>query len=369
MTVNSTCGLFSILFLFFISSLNCLAQDCPYDLNGDGIINCGDDLFIQLTQFGTADEQTDYNENGVSDMRDLLEMLAHKGYTSAQSCATEPEPEDISDHILGVILEEFHVHETALISFLDTIPAGAITYRLYLEVLESADLVTSIFGDVDAPMSISTPGTFYQTEQFGSAVPPANYQINSSIIPTLSYDSWFSLDDAPEVVSSYDSSTAPIGTQGWDSFLEGNDILIEDLVGGGVFNFNYLAEGDTFNDNLRLLGQFTLIDSDELSGQFNVQIQGNDFLSAGQASLSFNMDNLVALGCTDADASNFDPQAQYDDGSCLISGDFDGDGVVSINDILDLLTNFPCTEDCGAYDINGDGVVNVFDILLILGFL
>jgi len=46
-------------------------------------------------------------------------------------------------------------------------------------------------------------------------------------------------------------------------------------------------------------------------------------------------------------------------------GDMDGDGVVTVSDILDVLSEFGCVDGC-AMDINGDGSVNVTDVLAVL---
>ena len=48
-------------------------------------------------------------------------------------------------------------------------------------------------------------------------------------------------------------------------------------------------------------------------------------------------------------------------------GDLDGDQVVGVSDVLQLLGGFGCEGACGAPDINADGTVNVTDILFLLG--
>ena len=48
-------------------------------------------------------------------------------------------------------------------------------------------------------------------------------------------------------------------------------------------------------------------------------------------------------------------------------GDLDGDGLVGVTDILQLLVGFGCTTACGPSDVNADGVVNVSDVLFLLG--
>ena len=63
--------------------------------------------------------------------------------------------------------------------------------------------------------------------------------------------------------------------------------------------------------------------------------------------------------------NNCNGQIESDEvGGCV--GDFNGDEVISVADVLVLLGDFGCTNDCIA-DLNGDGVVNVGDLLGFLG--
>ena len=48
-------------------------------------------------------------------------------------------------------------------------------------------------------------------------------------------------------------------------------------------------------------------------------------------------------------------------------GDLDGDNLVGVSDILQLLGSFGCSGPCGPPDVNADGAVNVTDVLFLLG--
>jgi GH18 family chitinase len=48
-----------------------------------------------------------------------------------------------------------------------------------------------------------------------------------------------------------------------------------------------------------------------------------------------------------------------------ISGDLNGDGIVSVNDILELLSEFGCIAECDS-DVDGDAAITVNDLLLVL---
>ena len=81
---------------------------------------------------------------------------------------------------------------------------------------------------------------------------------------------------------------------------------------------------------------------------------------------------VTVTDCTDPTACNFNPAATVDDGSCEYDscgnncvGDLDGDGSVTVGDLLELLANFGCVEACES-DIDGDGSVSVSDLLALL---
>ena len=95
-----------------------------------------------------------------------------------------------------------------------------------------------------------------------------------------------------------------------------------------------------------------------------------DWIDDRLAWLDANILGECTTGCTDSSASNFNPEANYDDGSCEPSacpGDIDGDFTVTVADMLLLLGQFDCTTDCPA-DLNEDGFVGVGDLLIVLAF-
>ena len=80
---------------------------------------------------------------------------------------------------------------------------------------------------------------------------------------------------------------------------------------------------------------------------------------------------VSCAGCTDGTACNYDPTAILDDGSCEFTscacpGDLDGDGQVSVSDVLLFLSDFGCIDTPCVGDATGDGITNVADLLLML---
>lgn len=86
--------------------------------------------------------------------------------------------------------------------------------------------------------------------------------------------------------------------------------------------------------------------------------------------LDLNILGDCEAGCTATSACNFNPDANYDDGTCepcACPGDINGDLAVTVADVLFLLAEFGCTVDCTA-DLNEDGLVSVSDLLFLLSY-
>jgi hypothetical protein len=85
-----------------------------------------------------------------------------------------------------------------------------------------------------------------------------------------------------------------------------------------------------------------------------------------------NCGGSSTAGCTDVNACNYDATAGCDNGSCEYAscapcmGDFNGDEVRNVSDLLIMIAEFGCVTDC-ATDMNGDGISNGTDVLMFLG--
>ena len=71
----------------------------------------------------------------------------------------------------------------------------------------------------------------------------------------------------------------------------------------------------------------------------------------------------------DISASNYEAEADFDDGSCETSetclGDINSDNSVTVSDLLLILSEFGCESNCTT-DLNDDGVTTVADLLILL---
>jgi hypothetical protein len=268
---------------------------------------------------------------------------------------------------------------------LSDIPAGAKTYRLYADfaAIPGADMrMMGLWGESDAPWSIHAPGGLYVSAFSGSDenTIPSQDDINTSFFsffPALEFSSFWTLADmwaeSPGFGIPYLFDNGSVEGQGsnfqsgmWSSENAGGSGLL--AVGGSIWNERLLIEG------LTLVGQFTTLEGQEVTGQAGLVVGVgppgiNPLLELMVVSGEpFDMTDLAVFGCTDEAASNYDAGATYDDESCIpcAAADVDCDGVVGVNDLLDLLSQFGCSADCGWGDIDGDGAVGVGDILALL---
>ena len=164
-----------------------------------------------------------------------------------------------------------------------------------------------------------------------------------------------------------------------------NDVIILSAYGGAADEAGFLLQ----NSSDVVIG-FSLLGSVIPPGSgvlVTLEIEGDpaDACMSNQIIANSDGDSLEAIvdgcslivvlfgavnGCTDINACNYDPNAIIDVGSCeydscLCPEDLNGDGVISVADILVVLGQFGCNLDCNV-DINNDGSTNVQDILILL---
>ena len=136
-------------------------DDCPYDLNGDGVTGANELLFF-LSDYGVAgNTDHDFNDNGFRDFEDALMLSRHLGTNCPQT-----ELEDTTGIILGLLIEPVDTLTQDLSDGPDMIPAGAITYRLYAEVSQPQVTVVGVWGNSAFPLTLNAPdGLFFSSFQ------------------------------------------------------------------------------------------------------------------------------------------------------------------------------------------------------------
>lgn len=342
---------------------------CDYDLNGDGYLDVGDnDLLQHLAQHGLLDMPSDHNGNGITDIRDILAYMRHSG----QSCPVVEVPLS-SGRIQGLVLSE-HIIHTDGISDIASIPAGAVTYRLYAQVTDENDCIHAVFGDASNPLEMTSTGGFISSEFTSNALIANTSPALLELFPTISWSTWLTTGWAPQddIPANQSMSIEYPDDNLSSGIVAGEDVLVNSDAGSGWFDFvAAFAPAEVVIPNLRLIAQFTVEAGSEVSGTVNLHIVTKDgpynIVSYEEAlSLTYGSTDLTELGCTDPAAENYNAAAALDDNSCTYLGDFDGDGMVGSSDILLLIGNLGCTT-CEDLDVDGDGVIAIGDILTTLG--
>ena len=82
----------------------------------------------------------------------------------------------------GLAVETVLVHDSGPLD-------DMTTYQVFMECVNTDDVVSAVSGDAIFPMDLSTTTTFYQ-DNLGSAVPNAVNPLLFGFFPELQYDSW-----------------------------------------------------------------------------------------------------------------------------------------------------------------------------------
>jgi PKD repeat protein len=188
---------------------------------------------------------------------------------------------------------------------------------------------------------------------------------SSDFIPTqagvivVSNSTTASLTIQENVVATFDESLVVTVFESLDGFA--------DLDGDGYGDPNVPIDGCDLEGTL----PFSFNDQDCNDNNANVYFgapgsgEGIDNNCDGQI---IEDEIIVIPGCTEPTATNFNPEANQDDGSCIIPaclGDLNNDLTVSVADILIMLGSFGCSSSCED-DLNNDDTVGVGDLLALL---
>ena len=330
-------------------------DDCPYDLNGDGGTAFNELLFF-LTDYGVAgNTDYDFNDNGIRDFEDALMLSRHLGTQCPQT-----EVQDTAGIILGLLTEPMDTLTQDLSDGVDTIPAGAITYRLYAVVSHPEVTVVGVWGNAEFPLMLNAPdGLFFSSLQtvpsgthFASDVSPFLFPS----FPTYEHASWWTLNHAPGEEFPY---YQPLGSTSdfMDDMDDGNMQFDADM-GDGWLVYDYI---DPFIEsptapNLKLLGQFTTLGQSGLCGQLNLEIRTHIDGEPTQFEQAFGL--TFSTPGADTPCEPLSP--------CPDGADFNQDGVIGTSEVLVMLAAFGDITT-GPEDLNGDGMVNVGDVLMLLG--
>ena len=328
-------------------------DDCPYDLNGDAVTTANELLFFMSDYGVTGNTDYDFNDNGFRDFEDALMLSRHLGTNCPQA-----EVQPTTGIISGLLIEPVDTLQQDLFDANDTIPAGAITYRLYAVVTNPEVTVVGVWGNSEFPLTLDAPdGLFLSSLQtsdfsyFASNITPAFFPF----FPTYDRASWWTLNHAPGDDFQY---SQPLGsTANFMDDMDDGSILFDADMGDGwlVFDYIYTVELPTAS-NLKLLGQFTTLGQSGICGQLNLEIRTHFDGEPTQFEQAYGL--TFSTPGADTPCEPLSP--------CPEGADFDQDGLIGTSEVLLMLAAFGDIAT-GPEDLNDDGMVNVSDVLILLG--
>jgi len=379
----------------------CVYAQAPYDCDGECVVDADGDGVCDVNEtYGCTDSSAcNYDDSATED--DSTCTYAVAPYNCFGLCVNDADANGICDELEGpgctdptscnydsfatvddgsCVTGAYGLDVDVVMEHTEGVLAGQTTYRLYVTTPNANDFLSSVYGDVDYPLNISTSSSFYQNGFggfLGSDINPLLY----SAFPELEYDSWLSIgldegagdgEEAPALSPSFPSA----------DFENGGNLEINNVLGGALYVTNPLTTSNAFSDSNQRILVAQLTTDGTISGAIWVQMFNNGVSSDDtRLELTFNgTTGTVApsCGCTDMTACNYDSTATDDDGSCIgiADGECDCDGNVldecgvcggsgiadgdcdCAGNVLDECgvcggDNSSCEDDCGVP--NGDG--------------
>jgi hypothetical protein len=183
------------------------------------------------------------------------------------------------------------------------------TYRVYAQLPSNQNSLQVIYGDAAHPLRIESTAPFFQSP-YGAFSAAGISAAAEQADATVQFDSWITVG--------YENNES---NDMWDlgvdfaSFDQGGAIVSDN---GGWFLIPTDEKCAPNAQGLVLIGQFT--STGEIKGVLNLQGKTFEGKTWRQHGLTFNTRNSEVFGCTDNKASNFNPNATFNDGSCIGGG-------------------------------------------------
>jgi hypothetical protein len=221
-------------------------------------------------------------------------------------------------------------------------PAGHRTYRIYAELQDPTDFMSSIFAVAGCHTITLGAGNQIWNNSFGATLGEAVNIAFCGFVPSLCYDSFVTIGRGPGDPGNANGIIASCpNVSAWSNSLgTASPASNLSVCDGAVYALNGDVNGFPVGPNNRvLLFQVTLPNAQQLTYNINLQIF-NEGIGANEIRYVWNEANIgcgspsevsgqcLGLvfpeplacqgtpGCTDAGACNYDPAATSDDGSC-----------------------------------------------------
>ena len=364
-----------------LDAIGVCGGDCTADADGDGICDDVDDCIGELDACGVCNGPGAIYDCGCSDIPDgdcdcdgnqadaigvcggdcaadvngngICDDVEPQTCDDPEACNYDPNalpfvPTPVDD---GYCVELRVIEDHASGDL-----AGMTTYQVLLHTEHETDFVTSVYGNANDPLDVSTTTSFFQ-HALGGPTPESVNPLLLPVYPNLAYDSWITIGlDGPANAAAGESAAATVQSPGqpWVTAFDpgagapGGNIVMDDAVGGVWYILNGDANGMPAADGTVLLGQFTT--DGEMSGMVNVQVfpQGDniDYLTLSLPIGGNCLAETVNPTCTYPESDLVDC-----DGNCL--DDADGDGVCDADEVPGCTDETACNYNAEATDDDG----------------
>jgi len=369
----------------------------PNDIQGSYVViatNCFTTSCVDTNNNGVPDTCeipiTDCNNNGIDDTEELV----------GNDVNNNGVPDDCESL-------DFAGLETEILPITDSVsglPTSAVCWRVYAKFTDPAASVTAIFGNAARPLSVSAAAGFYQSPLGGDTVEsiPCN-----STDASLRYDSFFTIEaqcqNSIELLTTPGLSFASFNTNTNSSFST-NDGALYVLPGSSSSragkDLRVLLMQLTTKSAAKPVASINLTGDNAQSSKNNewyayslsipdpamVDCNGNHINDAFDIASGTSRDcdlNGVPDSCESADlvadcdgdgipnaceiraGTAVDANNNGIPDNCECQGDIDHNGVVNVDDLLDLFAAWG-DPNPGEADVTGDGVVNSRDLAALI---
>ena len=194
---------------------------------------------------------------------------------------------------------------------------GMTTYHVYAVCTNPEDEVSAVYGNANAPLSLTSTDGFYQNalgSNVGWTINPAFF----GAFPAIEYDSWITLG-----VMNQNEVTGQPNTVGmfdaFASFAAGGDLVVNSENGGSWFTLSGDVQAQAGDDLKVLLAQLTVSNDAVISGNFNVQlfVNGSQYDIQNTYGILFSSQEGAIFGCMDPEATNYNPDATQSGETCI----------------------------------------------------
>jgi hypothetical protein len=232
--------------------------------------------------------------------------------------------------VTSITVEEFYTDNGSVANY----PAGHTTYRIYANTTNATDRITTVSGNDDNPLSVYVTGQgIWNSPTGGGVLGDASPCIlfDNPATAIAEYDSYLTVgvacndDGSLNQVYKAEDSAQPWQNQSFATAPYGaGEFVVNTPVGGTWFVLPDNPNSEAGSDLKVLLAQITT--DGDICGIFNLQVFPN-YTGAGSipvyGTYEFSSNIGCVAGCTNSAALNFNADADYDNGLCLLPCNID----------------------------------------------